>query len=121
MIQINESIVAKTKISVPVNGGAVEAVSTVETVPYWTRSRKSGENLWNLMESYHKLIRLVLKYFFIDTCLFLQLLQHGLIQPLLTSLRLLVRLRAHQSQNQSNSKPPELMQEERNTTSFPKQ
>uniref|UniRef100_A0A8C9X9P0 Rac GTPase-activating protein 1 n=1 Tax=Sander lucioperca TaxID=283035 RepID=A0A8C9X9P0_SANLU len=44
MIQINESIVAKTTITVPVNGGAVEAVSTIETVPYWTRSRKSGEN-----------------------------------------------------------------------------
>uniref|UniRef100_A0A8C9X7H8 Rac GTPase-activating protein 1 n=1 Tax=Sander lucioperca TaxID=283035 RepID=A0A8C9X7H8_SANLU len=41
---INESIVAKTTITVPVNGGAVEAVSTIETVPYWTRSRKSGEN-----------------------------------------------------------------------------
>uniref|UniRef100_A0A4W6BXX5 Rac GTPase-activating protein 1 n=1 Tax=Lates calcarifer TaxID=8187 RepID=A0A4W6BXX5_LATCA len=45
MIQMNESIVAKTTITVPVNGGAVEAVSTIETVPYWTRSRKrSGEN-----------------------------------------------------------------------------
>ena len=41
---MNESIVAKTTITVPVNGGAVEAVSTIETVPYWTRSRKSGEN-----------------------------------------------------------------------------
>ncbi len=45
MIQMNESIVAKTTITVPVNGGTVEAVSTIETVtPYWTRSRKSGEN-----------------------------------------------------------------------------
>lgn len=35
---------AKTTITLPVNGGAVEAVSTIETVPYWTRSRKSGEN-----------------------------------------------------------------------------
>lgn len=43
MIQMNESIVAKTTITVPVNGGAVEAVSTIEAVPYWTRSRKSGE------------------------------------------------------------------------------
>lgn len=42
---MNESIVAKTTITVPVNGGAVEAVSTIETVPYWTRSRKkSGKN-----------------------------------------------------------------------------
>lgn len=42
---MNESIVAKTTITVPVNGGAVEAVSTIETVPYMTRSRKkSGEN-----------------------------------------------------------------------------
>lgn len=41
-VQINESIVAKTTITLPVNGGAFEAVSTIETVPYWTRSRKSG-------------------------------------------------------------------------------
>lgn len=41
--QINESIVAKTTITLPVNGGAFEAVSTIETVPYWTRSRKSGK------------------------------------------------------------------------------
>lgn len=41
---MNESIVAKTTITVPVNGGAVEAVSTIETVPYWTRSRKSGKS-----------------------------------------------------------------------------
>lgn len=44
MNQMNESIVAKTTITVPVNGGTVEAISTIETVPYWTRSRKSGEN-----------------------------------------------------------------------------
>uniref|UniRef100_A0AAQ5XC49 Rac GTPase-activating protein 1 n=1 Tax=Amphiprion ocellaris TaxID=80972 RepID=A0AAQ5XC49_AMPOC len=37
IISMNESIVAKTTITVPVNGGAVEAVSTIETVPYWTR------------------------------------------------------------------------------------
>uniref|UniRef100_A0A4W6BXX9 Rac GTPase-activating protein 1 n=1 Tax=Lates calcarifer TaxID=8187 RepID=A0A4W6BXX9_LATCA len=43
MIQMNESIVAKTTITVPVNGGAVEAVSTIETVPYWTRSRKRSD------------------------------------------------------------------------------
>lgn len=35
----------KTTITVPVNGVAVAAVSTIETVPYWTRSRKrSGKN-----------------------------------------------------------------------------
>lgn len=43
LIQMNESIVAKTTITVPMNGGAVETVSTIETVPYWTRSRKNGE------------------------------------------------------------------------------
>lgn len=43
-IQINDSIVAKTTITVPANGCAVEAVSTIEAVPYGTRSRKkSGE------------------------------------------------------------------------------
>ncbi|KAM9860118.1 rac GTPase-activating protein 1-like [Aulostomus maculatus] len=40
--RLNESIVAKTTITVPVNGGAVEAISTIETVPYWTRSRKKS-------------------------------------------------------------------------------
>ncbi|XP_029947861.1 rac GTPase-activating protein 1-like [Salarias fasciatus] len=38
--RMNESIVAKTTITVPMNGGALEAVSTIEAVPYWTRSRK---------------------------------------------------------------------------------
>lgn len=36
----DESIVTMTTITVPVKGGAVEAVSTIETTPYWTRSRK---------------------------------------------------------------------------------
>nr|XP_020448242.1 rac GTPase-activating protein 1-like [Monopterus albus]XP_020448243.1 rac GTPase-activating protein 1-like [Monopterus albus]XP_020448244.1 rac GTPase-activating protein 1-like [Monopterus albus] len=40
--RMNESIVAKTTITVPVSGGAVEAVSTIEAVPYWTRSRKKS-------------------------------------------------------------------------------
>ncbi|XP_035517074.1 rac GTPase-activating protein 1-like [Morone saxatilis] len=44
--RLNESIVTKTTITVPVNGGAVEAVSTIETVPYWTRSRKSVAPAW---------------------------------------------------------------------------
>ncbi|XP_049443217.1 rac GTPase-activating protein 1-like [Epinephelus fuscoguttatus] len=44
--RMNESIVAKTTITLPVNGGAVEAVSTIETVPYWTRSRKSVAPAW---------------------------------------------------------------------------
>ncbi|XP_036840348.1 rac GTPase-activating protein 1 [Oncorhynchus mykiss] len=39
--RLNESIVTKTTITVPVNGGPVEALSTMETVPgYWTGSRK---------------------------------------------------------------------------------
>ncbi|KAF1391382.1 hypothetical protein PFLUV_G00041540 [Perca fluviatilis] len=42
--RVNESIVAKTTVTV--NGGAVEAVSTIETVPYWTRSRKSVAPAW---------------------------------------------------------------------------
>ncbi|CAN9512395.1 unnamed protein product [Ophioblennius macclurei] len=43
--QMNESIVAKTTITVPMNGGSVEAVSTIEAVPYWTRSRKKSVTL----------------------------------------------------------------------------
>ncbi|XP_076005671.1 rac GTPase-activating protein 1-like isoform X2 [Genypterus blacodes] len=38
--RMNESVVTKTTITVPVNGGPVEAVSTIQTVPYMTRSRK---------------------------------------------------------------------------------
>ncbi|XP_070824084.1 rac GTPase-activating protein 1 [Chaetodon trifascialis] len=36
----NETLVTKTTVTVPVNGGPVAAVSTIETVPYWTRSRR---------------------------------------------------------------------------------
>ncbi|XP_042262105.1 rac GTPase-activating protein 1-like [Thunnus maccoyii] len=43
--RMNESIVAKTTITVPINGGAVEAVSTIETVPYRTRSRERSAAL----------------------------------------------------------------------------
>ncbi|XP_075448016.1 rac GTPase-activating protein 1 isoform X2 [Ascaphus truei] len=46
--QANESIVAKTTVTVPSNGGPIEAVATIETGPYWTRSRRTA-NLqpWN--------------------------------------------------------------------------
>ncbi|XP_037304440.2 rac GTPase-activating protein 1-like [Pungitius pungitius] len=44
--RMNESIVAKTTITVPGNGGVVEAVSTIETVPYRTRSRKNVAPAW---------------------------------------------------------------------------
>ncbi|XP_071388394.1 rac GTPase-activating protein 1 [Centroberyx affinis] len=36
----NESIVAKTTVTVPADGGPVEAISTIESAPYWTRSRR---------------------------------------------------------------------------------
>ncbi|KAF6721278.1 Rac GTPase-activating protein 1 [Oryzias melastigma] len=36
----NETLVTTTTVTVPANGGPVEAVSTIETVPYWTRSRR---------------------------------------------------------------------------------
>lgn len=48
--QGNESIVAKTTVTVPNDGGPIEAVSTIETVPYWTRSRRKGPGTlqpWN--------------------------------------------------------------------------
>ncbi|XP_069762757.1 rac GTPase-activating protein 1 isoform X4 [Narcine bancroftii] len=41
----NDSIVAKTTLTLPNNGGPIEAVSTIETVPYWTRSRRRTANL----------------------------------------------------------------------------
>ncbi|NXL87351.1 RGAP1 protein, partial [Alectura lathami] len=41
--QGNESIVAKTTLMVPNDGGPIEAISTIQTVPYTVRSRrKSG-------------------------------------------------------------------------------
>uniref|UniRef100_A0A803YHL0 Rac GTPase-activating protein 1 n=1 Tax=Meleagris gallopavo TaxID=9103 RepID=A0A803YHL0_MELGA len=41
--QGNESIVAKTTLMVPSDGGPIEAISTIQTVPYGLRSqRKSG-------------------------------------------------------------------------------
>ncbi|KAJ8358545.1 hypothetical protein SKAU_G00150700 [Synaphobranchus kaupii] len=36
----DESIVARTTVLVPANGDPVEAVSTIEAVPYWTRSKR---------------------------------------------------------------------------------
>ncbi|XP_040007530.1 rac GTPase-activating protein 1 [Xiphias gladius] len=36
----NETLVTKTTVIVPANGGPVEAVSTIETIPYFTRSRR---------------------------------------------------------------------------------
>ncbi|XP_066564345.1 rac GTPase-activating protein 1 [Amia ocellicauda] len=41
----NESIITKTKVTVPSDGGPIEAVSTIETVPYWTRSRRKTATL----------------------------------------------------------------------------
>ncbi|XP_078287547.1 rac GTPase-activating protein 1 isoform X5 [Rhinoraja longicauda] len=41
----NDSIVAKTTLTLPNNGGPIEAVATIETVPYWTRSRRRTANL----------------------------------------------------------------------------
>ncbi|XP_056411347.1 rac GTPase-activating protein 1 [Hyla sarda] len=44
----NESIVTKTMVTVPNNGGIIEAVSTIETVPYYTRSHRAGQlQPWN--------------------------------------------------------------------------
>uniref|UniRef100_A0A8C5N8Z1 Rac GTPase-activating protein 1 n=1 Tax=Gouania willdenowi TaxID=441366 RepID=A0A8C5N8Z1_GOUWI len=42
---IERSLVTTTTVTVPANGGPVEAVSTIESIPYWTRSRrKTGES-----------------------------------------------------------------------------
>ncbi|KAM4796585.1 rac GTPase-activating protein 1 [Rhinophrynus dorsalis] len=45
----NESIIAKTTLTVPNNGGPIEAVSTIESVPYYnTRSRRTAQlQPWN--------------------------------------------------------------------------
>lgn len=46
--QGNESLVAKTTVTVPAGGGPIEAVTTVEAVPYWTRSRRKTGKLTSL-------------------------------------------------------------------------
>lgn len=43
----NESLVAKTTVTVPADGGPIEAVSTIETVPYWTRSKRRTAQDWD--------------------------------------------------------------------------
>ncbi|CDQ65692.1 unnamed protein product [Oncorhynchus mykiss] len=44
----NESLVAKTTVTVPADGGPIEAVSTIEAVPYWSRSRrKTGKSFYS--------------------------------------------------------------------------
>ncbi|XP_051517674.1 rac GTPase-activating protein 1-like [Myxocyprinus asiaticus] len=48
----NESLVAKTTVTVPTNGGPIEAVTTVEAVPYWTRSRrKTAGQEWDTADT----------------------------------------------------------------------
>lgn len=63
---MNESIVTKTTITLPVNGGALEAISTIETVPYWTRSRKSGNILFKKNKTNNNIyfISLITKYLY---------------------------------------------------------
>ncbi|XP_043939763.1 rac GTPase-activating protein 1 isoform X2 [Protopterus annectens] len=41
----NESIIAKTTLTVPNDGGPIEAVATIEAVPYWTRSKRRTATL----------------------------------------------------------------------------
>ncbi|XP_039561790.1 rac GTPase-activating protein 1 [Passer montanus] len=47
--QANESIVAKTTVMVPNDGGPIEAISTIQTMPYPRRSRRKSGALqpWN--------------------------------------------------------------------------
>uniref|UniRef100_A0A8C6WNM2 Rac GTPase-activating protein 1 n=1 Tax=Neogobius melanostomus TaxID=47308 RepID=A0A8C6WNM2_9GOBI len=40
----SETLVTKTTVMVPGDGGPAEAISTIETVPYWTRSRRRTGN-----------------------------------------------------------------------------
>uniref|UniRef100_A0A673CN49 Rac GTPase-activating protein 1 n=1 Tax=Sphaeramia orbicularis TaxID=375764 RepID=A0A673CN49_9TELE len=46
----NETLVTKTTVTVPTNGGPVEAISTIETVPYWTRSRRKTGKTYTTMK-----------------------------------------------------------------------
>lgn len=39
---------AKTTVTVPADGGPIEAVTTVEAVPYWTRSRRKTGKIISL-------------------------------------------------------------------------
>ncbi|XP_051961938.1 rac GTPase-activating protein 1-like [Xyrauchen texanus] len=47
-----ESLVAKTTVTVPTDGRPIEAVATVEAVPYWTRSiRKTAGLEWDTADT----------------------------------------------------------------------
>lgn len=44
LFQGNESIVAKTTLTVPNDGGPIEAIATIETIPYYVgNQRKAGK------------------------------------------------------------------------------
>ncbi|XP_061695421.1 rac GTPase-activating protein 1 [Syngnathoides biaculeatus] len=47
----NESLVTTTTVTVPADGGPVEAVSTIETIPYWTRSKRKTATMESDSES----------------------------------------------------------------------
>uniref|UniRef100_A0A8D0A384 Rac GTPase-activating protein 1 n=1 Tax=Sander lucioperca TaxID=283035 RepID=A0A8D0A384_SANLU len=46
----SETLVTKTTVTVPANGGPVEAVSTIESVPYWTRSRRKTGKVFLVLQ-----------------------------------------------------------------------
>lgn len=119
---MNESIVTKTTITVPVNGVAVAAVSTIETVPYWTRSRKrSGKNeyLFNTFCELEGFFFSLIEFRCDVSDMWVQLLQVGRIRLLLTIQRLLVRLQVHQTSLPSSKL--QRLKKEKSTTSSLKQ
>lgn len=111
---MNESIVAKTTITVPANGGRVEAVSTVQAVPYYTRSRKTGELLFHFQLPFSPLNSRT------HATGDLQPLQRGPTPPRLTSPRRSARLPAPRCPTRLLRGPPEPTQGARNTTLSPK-
>uniref|UniRef100_A0A8D0D8P1 Rac GTPase-activating protein 1 n=1 Tax=Sander lucioperca TaxID=283035 RepID=A0A8D0D8P1_SANLU len=44
------SLLKYTTVTVPANGGPVEAVSTIESVPYWTRSRRKTGKVFLVLQ-----------------------------------------------------------------------
>lgn len=54
LYQGNETLVTKTTVTVPIDGGPVEAVSTIEAVPYWTRSRRKTGRFFSRICEGHK-------------------------------------------------------------------
>ncbi|KAM7338749.1 hypothetical protein ACRRTK_002233 [Alexandromys fortis] len=97
--QANESIVAKTTVTVPSDGGPIQAVFTIETLPSWTRIKELKEKFLKL-----KTVPLLSKVD--DThaiCSLLKDFLRNLKEPLLTSWLSRAFMEAAETTDEDNS------------------